>query len=107
ALLEKFEEYAKSMPNRARLLQRARATKLLKGQDGSAIGVEYELDGKTFQEYGPVVIATGGFGADYSENSLLKKYRPDICHLATTNGDHTTGDGVKIATAIGANSIDM
>ena len=38
------------------------------------------------QEYGPVIIATGGYGADYTENSLLKKYRPDILHLPTTNG---------------------
>ena len=41
-------------------------------------GVEIEMGGKKFQEYGPVVVATGGYGADQTEDSLLKKYRPDL-----------------------------
>lgn len=30
-----------------------------------------------------------------------------MCHLPTTNGDHCTGDGVKMALAIGGKSIHM
>lgn len=43
----------------------ARVTKLIKEVD-SVIGVEYEKDGKTFKEFGPVIIATGGYAADFS-----------------------------------------
>jgi hypothetical protein len=55
--------------------------------------VEYLLDGQPKREMGSVVLATGGYGADFSDGGLLKKYRPDVLPLPTTNGDHTTGDG--------------
>ena len=54
-----------------------------------------------------MVLATGGYAADFSETSLLKKYRPDTFGLASTNGTHATGDGLKMLEAIGANPIDM
>merc|ERR1711985_35619 len=60
-----------------------------------------------FEEHGPVIIATGGFGADFGEDSLLKKYRPDLLHLPTTNGEHCSGDGLKMAMAIGADTLDL
>ena len=41
----------------------------------------------------------GGFGADFTQNSLLAKYRPDLLHLPTTNGEHCTGDGIKMGEA--------
>merc|ERR1719253_882897 len=74
---------------------------------GACVGIEYELGGKTLQEHGPVIVCTGGFGADFSSTSLLAKHRPDLMHLPTTNGDHTTGDGIKMGEAIGASSIDL
>jgi succinate dehydrogenase/fumarate reductase flavoprotein subunit len=89
-LLEKYEEIVKKEPQRAALVVDAQATKLITNNKGEVIGVEY-LDLKTNQnhsEYGPVVLATGGFGADFSENSILKQVRPDLMHLPTTNGDH-------------------
>jgi succinate dehydrogenase/fumarate reductase flavoprotein subunit len=39
--------------------------------------------------------------------SLLKKHRPELWDLPTTNGDHCTGDGQKLAMAIGAKAIDL
>jgi len=107
ALMEKLEEIAKATPNRARIITKARVTRILTAADGSVNGVEYERDGQKYTESGPVVIATGGYAADFSDNSLLKKYRPDIYDLSTTNGDHCTGDGIKMAAAIGANEVDM
>merc|ERR1712224_1147936 len=50
--------------------------------------------GIDFQEHGPVIFASGGFGADFTKDSLLAKYRPDLMHLPTTNGEHCTGDGL-------------
>merc|ERR1711871_220698 len=51
--------------------------------------------------------ASGGFGADFTKDSLLAKHRPDLMHLPTTNGEHCTGDGIKMCQAIGAKTIDL
>jgi succinate dehydrogenase/fumarate reductase flavoprotein subunit len=71
-------------------------------------GVEYTVNGQTHRESGPVVLATGGYAADFDDvNSLLKKHRPDLMHLPTTNGDHCTGDGQKMVASIGGKLIDL
>ncbi|CAG8523784.1 2447_t:CDS:2 [Acaulospora colombiana] len=106
ALMEHLELIVKNQPDRARVIMKARATKLIKEGD-AVVGVEYVKDGQTFKEYGPVILATGGYAADFTEDSLLKKYRPDIYHLPTTNGDHCTGDGHKMILAIGGKGIDF
>ena len=107
ALMEKLEAIQAATPDRATIIIKATATKLLTDTDGSVCGVEYVKDGQTFTENGAVVIATGGYGADFSNDSLLQKYRPDLAHLPTTNGDHCSGDGIKMAMAIGAGPKDM
>merc|ERR1712187_453964 len=77
-------------------------------ENGSAcIGLTYEKGGECFKEYGPVILASGGFGADFTQDSLLAKYRPDLLHLPTTNGEHCTGDGIKVGEDIGAKTIDL
>merc|ERR1719160_173419 len=73
----------------------------------ACVGVEYEFGGKTLQEHGPVIICTGGFGADFTRDSLLAQHRPDLMHLPTTNGEHCTGDGIKMGMALGAKTIDL
>ncbi|KAG6861683.1 hypothetical protein C0995_013252 [Termitomyces sp. Mi166 len=107
AQLERLEDLAVSTPERVRIIKKARVTKLLKDESNSVVGVEYSHDGKTQSAYGPVILATGGYAADFTEDSLLKKYRPEFWNLPTTNGDHCTGDGQKLAMAIGANGIDL
>ena len=47
------------------------------------------------------------FGADFGSSGLLAKWRPDLLHLPTTNGDQTTGDGVKMGQAIGGSAIGL
>lgn len=87
---------------------KSKVTKLIKDASGSIIGVEgVTNDGKAFTEHGPVIICTGGYGADFSEDSLLIKHRPDLAHLPTTNGDHCTGDGLKMAVSVGADTVDL
>lgn len=90
ALMEKFEELAKADPQRAQVITLAKVTELIY-ENGAVRGVHYTKDGKSYTEQGPVVIASGGFGADFEKDSLLAKYRPDLLHLPTTNGDHCTG----------------
>ena len=107
AQLERLEDLATEMPSRVQIKKKARVTKLLKDESGGVIGVEYTSGGKTETAYGPVILATGGYAADFTEDSLLKKYRPEYYNLPTTNGDHCTGDGQKLALAIGANAVDL
>jgi len=105
ALIQSLEQIAERT-DLARIITKARATRLLTN-DNKVVGVEYEKGGAMFQEHGPVIICTGGFGADFSQSSLLAKYRPDLLHLPTTNGEHCTGDGIKMGEAIGAQTIDL
>merc|ERR1719243_418948 len=70
-------------------------------------GLIYEKGGSDFTEKGPVILCSGGFGADFTGGGLLAKYRPDLLHLPTTNGEHCTGDGIKMGEAIGAKTIDL
>ncbi|PPQ96817.1 hypothetical protein CVT26_006218 [Gymnopilus dilepis] len=107
AQLERLEDLAVSNPERVKILKKARVTKLLKDETGAVTGVEYQLSGKTESAYGPVILATGGYAADFTENSLLKQHRPEYWNLPTTNGEHCTGDGQKIAMAIGASAVDL
>ena len=67
----------------------------------------YEKGGVSFKEFGPVIFASGGFGADFTQNSLLATYRPDLLHLPTTNCVHCTGDAIKMAEAVGTKTIDL
>jgi flavocytochrome c len=106
ALMERWEQLIEKDPKRAQLIKKARVVKINK-EGNKAVGVVYELDGKQYTAEGPVVLATGGYAADFTDNSLLKKHRPDVYGLATTNGQHATGDGQKMLMEIGANGIDM
>merc|ERR1712217_149119 len=107
-LMEKLEEIAESGDGRARVLLKTKVNRLLTDRDGNVCGCECtSADGKTFQEHGPVIIAAGGFGADFTPDSLLSKHRPDLSHLPTTNGDHYTGDGLKMSMDVGAECVDL
>jgi len=92
--------------DKARIITKARVTQLLT-DGGNCVGLIFEHGGVQFQEHGPVILASGGFGADFTQNSLLAQYRPDLMHLPTTNGEHCTGDGIKMGEQIGGKSIDL
>ncbi|MTV81564.1 flavocytochrome c [Secundilactobacillus folii] len=51
-----------------------------------------------------VVLAAGGFGAN---QDMLAEYRPDLKGMKTTNQPGATGDGIKLAQALGAKLVDM
>ena len=106
AQLERIEDLAVTMSERVQVLKKAHVTKLIKDGD-AVVGVKYTYEGKEHEAYGPVILATGGYAADFTETSLLKKYRPELWELPTTNGEHSTGDGHKMAIEAGAEAIDM
>lgn len=107
AQMERLEDLAQSMPERVQIKKKAKVTKLLKDESGTVTGAEYEVDGKKELAHGPVILATGGYAADFTSDSLLKKYRPELWDLPTTNGEHCTGDGHKLAMSAGAAGIDL
>eukprot|EP00930_Biecheleria_cincta_P064047 TRINITY_DN495_c0_g1_i3.p1 TRINITY_DN495_c0_g1~~TRINITY_DN495_c0_g1_i3.p1 ORF type:complete len:329 (-),score=87.61 TRINITY_DN495_c0_g1_i3:1626-2612(-) len=105
ALIQMLEKVAEKT-DRARIVTKAEVFKLI--QNGRAVvGCEYRKAGKVIKEFGPMIFASGGFGADFGSDSLLATYRPDLLHLPTTNGEHCTGDAIKMGEAIGAKTIDL
>jgi len=107
ALTQMVENIAEKTGNdRACILNKARVFELLT-EGSNVIGLTYEKAGESVKEYGPVILCSGGFGADFTNDSLLALHRPDLLHLPTTNGDHCTGDGIKMGDKIGAKSIDL
>ncbi|KAK2804749.1 hypothetical protein FQN50_006487 [Emmonsiellopsis sp. PD_5] len=106
ALMQRLEELTEAEPDRVQVLKKARVTSVNK-EGNNVTGVTYEYNGETHTAEGVVVLATGGYAADFTEDSLLKKWRPDTFGLSSTNGVHATGDGQKMLMAIGANGIDM
>ncbi len=71
-------------------------------------GVVVSHEGKNIRlRAGAVVLATGGFGHDYNNDSLLREYVPHLEHLPTTTGKQAVGDGVKMARRIGVDLIHM
>merc|ERR1719220_1383970 len=124
ALMQAFEKLAEQS-DRAKIINKATVTKLICNENPSeslferleeclhltngphVVGCVYEKGGQCFNEYGPVILCSGGFGADFGSDSLLAKYRPDLLHLPTTNGEHCTGDAIKMGEAVKANSVDL
>lgn len=51
-----------------------------------------------------VILASGGFASDLvkDESSLMMEFAPKLINLPSTNGHFATGDGIKMARAIGA-----
>merc|ERR1711865_1171219 len=104
ALIQMCENCQKS--GRSRIINKAKVVDVLMN-DKCIVGALYEKGGKMEKEFGPVIFCSGGFGADFGSDSLLALYRPDLLHLPTTNGEHCTGDGIKIGEKFGANCVDL
>jgi flavocytochrome c len=106
ALMQRLEELSEKEPERVQIIKKARVTSLNK--DGNKItGVTYQFGDQSTVAEGPVILATGGYAADFTETSLLKKYRPEVYDLPSTNAAHATGDGLKMVMAIGGNAVDL
>jgi len=106
ALIQMLEKVAEKT-DRARIITKACVTKLILNPEGAVVGCHYEKGGNDNKEFGPVIFCSGGFGADFTQNSLLAMYRPDLLHLPTTNGEHCTGDAIKLGESIGAKTVDL
>ncbi|KAL3990920.1 flavocytochrome c family protein [Acanthocheilonema viteae] len=108
ALKEKLRMHEKDHPEKVRILLGTEVVGLVTWNDfvtgvrvrnGSQID---EISGKA------VVLATGGFSCDHSnESSLLQEFAPEKINFPTTNGPWARGSGVKMARAMGAALVGM
>ena len=75
-------------------------------KEGKAVGIKGTgKDGhKVTINAKSVVIATGGFGANAE---MVEKYKPELKGFATTNAEGAQGQGIDMATAAGAATVDM
>ncbi|KAJ7348411.1 Flavocytochrome c [Mycena albidolilacea] len=103
ALMKKLTALASEPEARVEIVKSARVVRLLE-EGGSVVGVEYEASDSVVSARGNVILATGGYAADSSPTGLLAQHRPELLALATTNGDHATGDGLRLALALPAPS---
>lgn len=86
------------------LLYNTEATELIV-EDGAVTGVKATGDGVRYTiNAKAVVLATGGFGANLE---MCAAYSPDLAGFVTTNSPCATGDGIKMAEAVGAATVDM
>lgn len=106
ALMQRLEELVETDPERVQIIKKAKVISVTKEQN-KVTGVKYLFNGEECSVDGVVVLATGGYAADFGETSLLKKHRPDTFDLASTNGTHATGDGLKMLMEIGGQGIDL
>lgn len=82
------------------------ATEILTDANGTAVGVKATgASGETVTVNAKaVVLATGGFGANLD---MVVKYKPELKGFMTTNAPGIQGQGIEMAQAIGAATVDM
>ena len=82
------------------------ATALVTDDSGTVTGVKaVTADGSEMEFTGKaVLLATGGFGQNHE---MVVRYRPDFANAITDEIAPTTGDGIVMAEAIGAKTVDM
>ena len=88
------------------ILLNTTANEILTDANGAAVGVKATgASGETVTVNAKaVVLATGGFGANLD---MVVEYKPELKGFMTTNAAGAQGQGIEMATAIGADTVDM
>ncbi len=88
------------------VLYNTTANQILTDDNGAAVGIVAEgKNGETITiNAKSVVIASGGFGAN---NEMVAEQNPTLDGYITTNAPGILGQGITMATAIGAGTVDM
>ena len=101
-LVDKLNAQAEKLG--VQILLNTTATEILT-DNGAAVGIkadsaehDYTINAKS------VIIAAGGFGANFD---LMASFNPALANAVTTNHAGATGDGILMAEAIGADTVDM
>ena len=82
------------------------ATEILTDDNGAAVGIKATgASGETITiNAKAVVLTTGGFGANLD---MVVKYKPELKGFMTTNAPGIQGQGIEMAQALGAATVDM
>ena len=88
------------------ILLNTTANEILTDASGAAVGIKATgSTGETVTVNAKaVVLTTGGFGANLD---MVVEYKPELKGFMTTNAAGAQGQGIKMATAIGADTVDM
>ncbi len=88
------------------IMMNTTAQSLLTDENGQVTGVEaVGADGETVTVNAKaVVLTTGGFGANLD---MVTSYKPDLEGFMTTNAPGIQGQGIAMAEAVGAATVDM
>ena len=88
------------------ILLNTTANEILTDANGAAAGIKATgSTGETVTVNAKaVVLTTGGFGANLD---MVTEYKPELKGFMTTNAAGAQGQGIEMATAIGADTVDM
>ena len=88
------------------ILLNTTANEILTDASGAAVGIKATgASGETVTVNAKaVVLASGGFGANLD---MVVKYKPELKGFMTTNAPGIQGQGIEMAQAIGAATVDM
>ena len=88
------------------ILLNTTANEILTDANGAAVGIKATgSTGETVTVNAKaVVLTTGGFGANLD---MVTEYKPELKGFMTTNAAGAQGQGIEMATAIGAGTVDM
>ena len=82
------------------------ANEILTDANGAAVGIAAtdKKGAAVTVNAKAVILATGGFGANLD---MVVEYKPDLAGFMTTNAPGAQGQGIDMAVAIGAGTVDM
>ena len=101
-LVSKFEETCKSAG--VKIMLDTEATEIIM-KDGAAVGIKAKSVDTNYTINAKAVIdAAGGFGGNMD---MVVQYKPELKGYVSTNASTITGDGIKMAEAVGAATVDM
>ncbi|MEG1894685.1 MAG: flavocytochrome c [Oscillospiraceae bacterium] len=101
------KQLAKAEELGIKVLYNTPATELITDANGKVVGVKASSEDTnyTFKTNKSVIITTGGFGSNIE---MRKQYNPAIDeHILSTNSVGSTGDGIVMAQAVGADVTGM
>lgn len=101
-LVTKLEEAC--IDNGVEILLETQATEIVM-EDGVAVGIIANSPTVNYTiNAGAVIVASGGFGGNLE---MVAELKPELEGYVSTNAPTLTGDGIKMAEAVGAATVDM